>query len=261
MMTPVNHAALSDAHAHLESYTPEELDGLIARGKASGVGIVVANGITLRSSMKSVEIAGRYDFIWATVGLHPFHCLRLAGEIPHLRELAASERVVAIGEIGLDFIRCPDTAECQKPLFDGQLEVAVELGLPIVVHTRGARQETRDAIVRSRIPPGKVIIQGFTGGLDTLNYWLDLGYYISVGAAVLGPGAAKLMAAVPQIPPEKILLETDAAARRAVSQGLELATLRPIAEKVAELRGVPVDDIARVTTANLKAVYGLNGAR
>lgn len=258
-MTPSKPPFLSDAHAHLESYTPEELDGQISRARASGVGIVIANGITLRSSMKSVEIAGRYDFMWATVGLHPYHCQRLAGEVDNLRKLAASERVVAIGEIGLDFVRAADPPECQKPLFDAQLKVAVEMGLPVVVHTRGAKQETRDAIVRSGISPGKVIIQGFTSGIDTLNYWLDLGYYISIGSAVLGPGAAKLLAAVPRIPAEKLLLETDAAARRTLSQGLELATLKPIAEKVAELRGVPVEDIALVTTANLKAVYGLNG--
>ncbi len=259
-MTPLEPAALSDAHAHLESYTPEQLEGQIARAKASGVGIVIANGITLRSSMKSVEIAGRYDFMWATVGLHPYHCQRLAGEVGKLRELAASGKVVAIGEIGLDFVRAADPPECQKPLFEQQLKVAVELGLPVVVHTRGAKQETRDAIVRSGISPDKVIIQGFTGGIESLKYWLDLGYYISIGSGVLDPGFEKLVAAVPRIPAEKLLLETDAAARRTLSQGLELATLKPIAEKVAELRGVPVDEIARITTANLKAVYGLNGA-
>ncbi len=98
---PTEGLILSDTHAHLESYEPGALDELIRRANANGIRIIVANGITLRSSSKSVEIAERYPCVWATVGLHPYYADRLRNEVGSLKELALKERVVSIGEIGL----------------------------------------------------------------------------------------------------------------------------------------------------------------
>ena len=248
---------LSDTHAHLESYTPEALDELITRAREKGIRYIIANGITLRSSAQSVEIARRYPFIWATVGLHPFYAARLRNAVGDVRKLAGNKRVVGIGEIGLDFQRFPDTREAQIPLFAEQLELACELDLPVVIHTKAAHRETMEAIRRNGIPDGYGILQGFRDDLSILEDWLKLGFYLSIGPTIVIEPTGALAETIRQIPPEKLLLETDAAARRTLSQGLELATLRPIAEKVAEIRKVSLEDLARLTTANLTKIFRL----
>ncbi|MFC1814916.1 TatD family hydrolase [Thermodesulfobacteriota bacterium] len=250
---------LSDAHAHLESYEPVALEETIKRAKANGIGIIIANGITLGSSSKTVEIANRYDCIWATVGIHPWYAVRLGNRVASVKDLALNECVVGIGEIGLDFARDPETKESQMELFEEQLKLARALELPVVVHTDGADQETGEAIIRNGTQETGAILQGFTGDFASLKDWLDLEFYISIGWRILKPGNESLAAAIQQIPSEKLLIETDAAARRTISQGLELATLKPIAEKVAEIRKVPIEDIARVTTNNLKKVFRFKG--
>jgi TatD DNase family protein len=168
-----------------------------------------------------------------------------------------NERVVGLGEIGLDFVHDRESKAAQIELFEKQLELAEEFKFPVVVHTSGAHQETREAIIRSGAQQTGVIIQGFTGDLSTLQDWLDLGLYISIGPRVLKPGAENLASVVRYIPSENLLIETDAAERRTISQGLELVTLRPIAEKVAQMRNVPLEELARVTTINLKKLFNV----
>ncbi|MBI4332393.1 MAG: TatD family hydrolase [Chloroflexi bacterium] len=248
---------LGDAHAHLESYEPEALETMIDRARDSGVGIIIGSGITLRSSATSVDIAKRYDFMWATVGLHPWYADRLASRVESVTELAARERVVGIGEIGLDFLQCFQDRQTQMALFEAQLRLARARELPVVVHTYGALRETQEAIIRSKAHETGVIIQGFIGDLATLEGWIDLGAYISVGVRMFRKPAEAVAEVVPRIPSERLLIETDAAAARTVAEGLDLTTLRTIAERVAAVRGVTLEEIARTTTANLKKVYHL----
>jgi TatD DNase family protein len=249
---------LSDAHAHLESYAPDDLDELIMRGLAKGVRRIVANGITLRSSAKSVEIAAQYPFIWATVGLHPFYAERLLNMVGPLRQLAMQDRVVGIGEIGLDFTRHPETRELQLQLFDAQLRLARELDLPVVIHTSAAHRETLDAVQRSGIGEKQAIIQGFRGNPAVLDDWLRLGFYLSIGPTIVTKPTEALAEVIRLVPTERLLLETDTRVGRTLSEGLELAMLREIAEKVAKLRDVPFADIARVTTDNLNEVFKIS---
>ncbi len=248
---------LSDTHAHVESFTPAVLDELLERARSQGIATIIANGITLRSSATSVAIAGRYPCLWATVGLHPFYAPRLRGAVPAIRELALKERVVGIGEIGLDFLRYPETGEVQLALFEEQLRLAQELDLPVVIHTKGAHRETLAALSRNGLGEKRVIIQGFRDNLAILDDWLERGFYLSIGGTILWEPSAALAETIRQIPAERLLLETDTTAKRNLSQGLELATLRKIAEKVAELRRVSLEDLARATTKNLREVFRL----
>ncbi len=254
-MMPAEEIFICDAHAHLESYTPDDLDELIKRGLAKGVRRIVANGITMRSSAKSLEIAAQHPFIWATVGLHPFYAERLLAMVGPLRQLALQERVVGIGEIGLDFRRHPETKELQLPLFDAQLRLARELNLPVVIHTNDAHRETLEAVQRSGLGEKQAIIQGFRGNQVVLDDWLRLGCYLSIGPTIVMNPTEALAEVIRLIPAERLLLETDTRVGRTLSQGLELATLREIAEKVAELRDVPFEVIARVTTDNFNEVF------
>jgi len=249
---------LSDAHAHLESYAPDDLDALIQRGLAKGVGRIIANGITLRSSEKSLEIAAQYPFIWATVGLHPFYADRLHAMVGSLRKLALRERVVGIGEIGLDFVQHPETRELQLPLFDAQLKLARDLALPVVIHTSAAHRETLEAVRRNGLGEKQAIIQGFRGSPAILDDWLRLGFYLSIGPTIITKPTDALAEIIRLIPAERLLLETDTREGRTRSQGLELALLREIAEKVAELRADSLEDIAKITTDNLNEVFKIS---
>lgn len=257
-MMPVEEFFLSDAHAHLESYAPDDLDELIKRGLTKGVRRIVANGITLHSSAKSLEIAAQYPFIWATVGLHPFYAERLLAMVGPLRQLALQERVVGIGEIGLDFKFHPETRELQLQLFDAQLRLARELDLPVVIHTGAAHRETLEAVQRNGLGEKQAIIQGFRGNPVVLDDWLRLGFYLSIGPTIVTNPTEALAEVIRLIPTERLLLETDTRAGRTLSQGLGLAMLKEIAEKVAELRDVPFEVIARVTTDNLNEVFKIS---
>ncbi len=252
---------MADAHAHLESYEPEALAEAVERARAQGVGTIIATGITVRSSAKTVEIAARFPGMRAAVGIHPFHVLRLAGEVAAIREMASNECVVAIGEIGLDFKRNPETRAAQLDLFDRELEIAATLGLPVIVHSKWAQKETLAALRKSGIAGASVMVQGFMDETGPLQGWLDFGCYISVGSNILRPGTGAVLDAAKEVPSDKLLIETDALLRRTVKEGLELATLRPIAEKVAQVRNTSLDDLARTTTANLKKAFRLNDGR
>jgi TatD DNase family protein len=239
----------------LESYEPVELDNLIARANSCGIRRIIANGITLRSSAKSVEIAEQYSCIWAAVGLHPFYAPRLINAVNALKEFALKERVVGIGEIGLDFFRYPESKEIQLHLFDQQLKLAVELDLPVIIHTKAAHHETMTTVKNNGIKEEQAIIQGFRDDLATMEDWLKLGCYLSIGPTILGRPSAALAEVIRQIPAERLLLETDARAGRTLSQGLEPATLKQIAERVAEIRNVSIEDIAAITTKNFLQVF------
>ncbi len=251
----LNNASLGDAHAHLEGYGPADLEAALGKARASGIGTIIANGITLRSSQKSIEIAQKHEGVWATVGIQPWHAERLAGAVSEVEKIAVKDRVAGIGEIGLDFLCFPQTKDLQLQLFDAQLEIARRLDLPVVIHTKHAMNETIAALERNRMKGERCIIHGFTGDLAALEDWVSLGCFLSIGVKIVKKPGEMLEEVIRQVPAGSLLLETDAAARRTLTQGLELATLRTIAEKVAGIRGVTLEELARTTTANLRRAY------
>lgn len=226
---------------------------------------IVVTGTTVAESQAALELAARHENLWATAGVHPHHARECdSGTIPALRELAKHPRVVAIGECGLDFNRNYSPHPDQEKWFVAQVELGIELGMPLFLHSRDAHPRFSQII--SRLKPEKAVAHCFTGTKEELHSYLDLGLYIGITGWICDERrGAHLLELVRDVPRERLLLETDSPyltprdlhpqpkARRN-----EPAFLPHILGTVARALGRPPEEIAVETTRNAAAFFGLN---
>jgi TatD DNase family protein len=226
-------------------------------GEAAGAGVtrMVAVGVDLERSRRAVALAHRHEHVWAGVGHYPLEPAPL--DIDALRELAIDPRVVAIGEIGLDFEHVGGIAkEVQVERFDQLLTMAWELDLPVSVHNRGADSEVESAIQRHRGVRG--VMHYFALDWDHALRFLDLGFYLSFAGLITRPSRTALREVVKRCPADRLLLETDSPygnAQKRMGVPNRPAYLLDTAELVAELRGVSVDQLAEQECANALALF------
>lgn len=257
-----------DTHCHLDFPDYQgDLAAVLERSRLAGVSKIITVGTELATSRRAVELAAAGDEaqggpqIYATVGVHPHHVNELVeGDYRRLRELALSPKVVAYGEIGLDYAKEYSPASMQRSHFAAQVELAVELGLPLIIHDREAHADTL-AILREagQLPSGGVM-HCFSGDAALAEEVLDLGFYISITGVVTFKTAATLREAVSRVPLERLLLETDGPFLAPVpyrGKRNEPAHIPLIAAKIAELKGCTSAEIARATTANARRLFNL----
>jgi len=247
---------LSDSHCHLDRIEPEELAGVIEQAKSRNVGIMVSMGMDLESSVRVINLAKSHQEVQAAIGIHPWNAVPPTDELRHgLEELARSGHAVAIGEIGLDYARVPETKEAQKELLSYELSLARETGLPVNIHCREAHQDMM-SILRQEAGSGlKGAIHGFSGDSAALRDWLDLGFYVSLGVrGFVSEATPALEAAVREIPVDRLLTETDATGGE---QSAGPTAVVSVAEKLASLRGIAVEEVADAATANLKRLLNI----
>jgi len=252
-----------DSHAHLEMREfDRDREDVILRAAAAGVDYIVTVGTTLRECRKALEIARRDPAVYAAVGIHPHD----AKEIDHntydvLKTLAGDEAVVAYGEIGLDFFRNLTPPEIQRRRFAEQLEVAADLGLPVIIHDREAHDETLAAL--SGRPGGRGgVFHCFSGDREMADRCIEMGFYLSIPGTVTFPKADSLREVVRSVPLSRLLVETDAPYLAPVphrGKRNEPAFVVRTAEKVAEIKGVPLAEVAAATTRNAMDVFGIRG--
>ena len=246
----------SDSHCHLDKYRPELLAEVLEQARVKGVDIIVSIGETLESSAEAVHLAQSHEEILAGVGIHPWNAIPPTDDVRRdLYELAKREHVVAIGEIGLDYARNPQTKEIQKELLIYELSLAREIGLPVNIHCREAHQDMMD-ILRKETDSGlKGVAHGFSGDLAALKDWLDLGFYISIGVrGFVTNEIPSLLVAVREIPLDRLLTETDSSASEQPTGPVDVFS---VVQRLASLRGATVEEIANAATANLKYLLGL----
>lgn len=249
-----------DCHSHLDAYEPQKLEEVIKRARDSGIESIVAVGKTVESSEKTVAISEQHDILLPAVGIHPWDATTFNPEqYQRLLKLTAAKKVVAIGEIGLDYARYPETAVLQRQSFEAQLELAKESGLPVIVHCRQAHKET--VALAAKAGGVRGIAHGFNGDEAMLRDWLDLGFYISLGMAVTDSKETALHKLLRKIPIDRLLIETDSTPTRFVTEGLEPASVRLVAQRISELRRLPIEEVAAATTANLKRLLELGTER
>jgi TatD DNase family protein len=229
----------SDSHCHMDGYQPQRLAEVLEQAKSKQVDIMVAVGMSLDSSEEVIKLANSNHEIVAAVGIHPWNAMPVTADVRNgLGQLARREGVVALGEIGLDFARSPETREVQKELLEYELSLAIDTGLPVNIHCREAHQDMM-ALLGKKVGSGlKGIAHGFSGDLAALKDWLDLDFYISIGRTVLMDEMTALRTAVPQIPLDRLLTETDSTPRR---EGASPTEVIMVAEKLASLRDSTVD--------------------
>ena len=237
---------LVDTHAHLD-LLKEDVGKALGTAAQAGVTEVITIGINLESSRKAVELAHRYPQVYATVGIHPHDASLLDdAALKELRTLAGDPRVVGIGETGLDFYRTLSPPQDQKRAFRTLVELARELDLPVVVHDREAHADTMSILEEYAPFDGRLIMHCFSGDLAMAQTVIDMGAYISVAGPVTFLNARKLPEIVKETPLDKLLLETDCpflSPHPYRGKPNSPWRVRVIAEKVAELKGIPLEEL------------------
>jgi len=252
---------LIDTHVHLDhQWFDGERDAVVQRALTAGVAAMVTIGADVGSSEAAVRLAETYPSVYATVGVHP-HDASTADDAAfrRLARLAEHPKVVAVGEIGLDYYYDHSPRDVQRDVFVRQLQLARRTGLPFVVHNRDASDDIM-AILREhgRGLPG--LLHAFTGSAAMAAECMEMGYYISVGGMATFRNAGAIREAIRDVPLERIVLETDAPYLTPVplrGRRNEPAYVRHVAEFLAAERGLDVAEVARVTTANARRFFRL----
>jgi TatD DNase family protein len=260
---------LIDTHAHLDSHRFDaDRAAILERASAAGVAALISVGADLPSSRRAVELAEEHDAIYATVGIHPHDAKKMDGEtLAALRELAQRPKVVAVGEIGLDFYRDLSPRDVQRRAFQAQLGWAAKLGKPVIIHDRDAHEEVLAILVdwaRGLAPSpldGRLgVLHTFSGDLAMAERAIDLGFYISISGPVTYKNARQLPDIVQALPLNRLLVETDCpylAPHPYRGKRNEPAHVQWVAKRIAELKNRSFEDVATATTANAQRLFDL----
>ncbi len=249
-------ALLFDTHAHLDYFDPTEVSDVLSRAGAAGVGRILTIGTDMRSSRRAIELASAPD-VYAAVGIHPHDADGLdAGSWRELETLARQRPVVAIGETGLDYFRMLSAREAQVEAFERHLELAAQVGLPVIIHCRDAYEDLK-VILRAK-KPERAILHCFSSGPDDVQTFLDIGCYISFSGTVTFSNAANLREAAALVPLDRLLIETDCpylTPHPHRGERNEPAYVKLVAEKIAEVKKAPLSEIVNETTANADNLF------
>ena len=243
----------SDSHTHLASQAADKMPELMERAIKDGMVLLLAWGESLDSSAVCIGYAEKYKEVYAGVGIHPWNPVVLTDEIKKRHdELAHRKKVVAIGEIGLDYARNPNNKDLQKASMSYQVDYALKRNLPVDVHVRESHDDAM-TILRPAVKAGlKGIAHGFTGSVAQLKNFLALDFYISIGVRGFVTNELPQMVEVVKVTPiERLLCETD---NGFTPEHPGLTGAIAVAEKMARVRGVTPEELGAQTTANLKRI-------
>ena len=249
-----------DTHCHLDfADFDKDRDEVIARAKAQGLSYIINIGSTLQGSLKSLELSRQYDFIYASIGIHPHDADDFDEDaLSKLSDLAQKDKVAAIGEIGLDYYRNLSSPENQRKLFNALLKLANDLGLPVIMHTRNAQEDTLKIL--KNLLPKKVVVHCFSGDSNFLKECLNLGFFVSFTCNITYKNASTLRELIKIIPLERLMLETDApylAPQELRGRRNEPAYLKYVAQEIAQVRQMSIEEVAKVTSDNAKGFFNL----
>ncbi|MBI5359502.1 MAG: YchF/TatD family DNA exonuclease [Planctomycetes bacterium] len=251
----------SHAHLHFDDYKGD-LDAVINRAREAGVGFIIDVGTTLESTKASLALSGKYPFIYSTAGVHPHDADKMTeGDWMEFERLLAHPKVVAIGEIGLDYFKNYSPHDAQKSAFIRQLGLVKKYNKPVIIHCREAHQDCKNILKAELKAPVRGVIHCFSGNADDAKFYLDMGFHISIGGPITYPKADSLRSAVKTIPIERLLLETDCPFLTPQSQRgkrNEPAFLRLILPVFAGIYGLSTGDVERITSLNAAKFFGIS---
>lgn len=251
---------LIDSHAHLddERFDPDR-ENIISSLKENGISLVVNPGSDLSSSIKSVRLSEEYENIYAAVGVHPHEAKAMSEEtIEALRSLSAREKVVAIGEIGLDYFYDNSPRDIQKKWFLEQIRLAKEADLPIIVHSRDASQDAFDIINQEKDNRLRGVLHCYSGSEEMAREYIKLGFYISFGGPVTFKNSKVSKKVAQDIPLDKMLIETDSpylTPEPNRGKRNEPSYVKYVARTIAEIRGISFEELAEKTAENAKNLF------
>lgn len=251
---------LYDTHAHLDdSMFDNDREQIIEKIRTSGVGLVNNIAADMESSRTAIALAEKYDFIYATVGVHPSDVLSMTDhDIDELRTLSKHPKVVAIGEIGLDYHYDDADPEVQKHWFRAQLDLAKELDMPVVIHDRDSKGECISILKEKNITNG--VVHCFSGSAETARDLVKMGLHISFTGVVTFKNARRAIEAVKAIPIERLFIETDCpymAPEPFRGQRNDSSMVYRVAEKIAEIKELPTEEVIRITRENAVKFFNI----
>ena len=253
---------LFDSHAHLDDNRFDaDRDEAIQRAEQNGVTGIINIGADMASSARSVELAARHSGIYAAVGIHPHDAKDATdGDYEKIAQWAAREpKVVAIGEIGLDYYYDWSPRDVQQTVFIRQIDVARQVGKPIIIHDRDAHGDLL-AIVKKEAQGMTGVFHCFSGSLEMAQEVIKLGFYVSIAGPVTFEKSAKLKEIASAVPLDRLLVETDSpylTPNPSRGRRNEPAHVRFVAEEIACLRNLPLEVVAKATTANVRRLFGI----
>jgi len=249
-----------DTHCHLDF--PEfdsDRDEVIKRAKDQGISHIINISSSLQGSKNSIALSQKHDFIYAAVGIHPHEADGFSDEVEDiLRELARSDKVVAIGEIGLDYYKNYSEPKNQKGTFISLLKLSKELNLPAVIHCRQADSDVVEIL--KEVMPQKIVVHCFSGSEYFLRQCLELGFFVSFTCNITYKKALNLRDLVRQVPLERLMLETDApflAPEGFRGRRNEPLYVKNLAQEIAKIKEIDVVEVGRANTANARFFFNL----
>ncbi len=248
-----------ESHAHYDDrrFNEDRYELIEALKNEHNVHNIINIGADMPSSERSIELAEKYDFIYAAVGVHPHEADSLdEDKFAHLRELTKEKKVVAVGEIGLDFYYDNSPRDIQRYWFKRQLELAKEVDLPVVIHSRDAAQECFDIIKESGVRKG--VIHCYSGSAEMAADYIKMGFKIGVGGVVTYKNSKKLVETVKNISIDDILIETDSPyLAPSVVRGTrnDSSNLKYVVKKIAELKEMTEEEVADITSKNAVELF------
>lgn len=257
---------LFDSHAHLDfADYDDDRDEMIKRARAAGLVNIINVGFDLESSRKALRLAEKYDLIYAAVGVHP----HVAGEVPpdylrQLEQLAAHPKVVALGEMGLDYFRNRSPRPEQHKVFREQLALARKLNLPVIIHDREAHGDMMDILHQDGPFSAGGVIHCYSGSWEMAKECMSLGFYISIAGPVTFNNSNRLKDVAGRMPLNRLLIETDAPFLTPVphrGKRNEPAFVQFTAAEVAAVKKLDSEELAKICTENGKALFRLNTIR
>ena len=251
-----------DTHAHYDDDAfDEDRDALLAGMQEAGVEYIVNIGASMASSERSLALAKKFPFIYAAVGVHPDEVGELTEEkLQQLKEWSMHEKVKAIGEIGLDYYWDKEGHDLQKHWFMRQMELAHERKLPMIVHSREAAKDTLDMVTAAKPLNLSGIIHCYSYSVEQARDYLNMGYYLGIGGVLTFKNAKKLKEVAEYAPLSQIVLETDCPYLAPVpfrGKRNDSSKLSYVAEELAAIKQVSVEEVIRTTTENGKKLYGI----
>jgi len=249
---------LIDSHCHLDNERfNDDRDEVLARIEEK-LEFAVNIGYDLESSKRSVELAEKYDFIYAVAGVHPTDIGGYTDEVEaELENLAKHPKVLAVGEIGLDYHWMTDPKEKQQEIFRRQMEMARRVGKPVVIHTREATRDTLDIL--KEYPDVRGIVHCYPGSYESAAEIMD-NYYFGVGGVLTFKNSKKLKETVEKLPMDRIVIETDCpylTPEPYRGKRNEPVYVEHIAQRIAEIKGISYEEVVRISNENTKKAYGM----
>jgi TatD DNase family protein len=257
---------LIDSHCHLNyDYAPKSVDDLVRDAHAAGIAWMITVGTDIDAIEPIARISETHERVFHTVGVHPHEAVSwVEGHGQRIREAARHPKCRAIGEIGLDTHYEHSSLEDQKRSLEAQLSIALELALPVVIHSRDAESELLEALTRyaRQVPEGRIpgVIHCFTGTRAFGEACIALGFYVSFSGILTFKNAQDLRECAKAFPLERLLVETDSPYLAPIphrGRKCEPSYVRLTAEKLAEVKGLSLDEVARATSANARKVFKL----